>query len=213
MLKHPKYTCPFCEHVMSSDDITEVTDKYFKCTSPTCPVVFIPRDAGIRQAVVKAVRERYRSKYECLKCNRSYVPFAVSHSDAYSVCPGCHFEDPLEEYTRDCVKPHFQGKYCSSKECYFPRCESCNRFYDPYRYSVVAEDPEDYEEYEVFLCCECVDKQSKIDGISYEAFTDGSGCGGNPCKLLPIRKYSRVELDDCELHKLSLFYLPSVDAV
>lgn len=211
MLKHQKYKCPFCKNVMSSDDITEVTDKYFKCTSSRCPAVYIPRNSHIRQEVVKTVRESYWH-YDCAKCNRTYVPFAVPHNDAYSVCPGCCFENPLDKHTRDCVKPYFQGKYCSSKECYFPRCESCYRFYDPYRYSVVAEDPETYDEYEVFLCCKCVYKKSKIDGISYDAYTDGSGCGGNPYDLLPIHKYSCVKLD-CELHKLFLFYLPSVDAV
>lgn len=198
MLKYLTYECPFCGHLMPRDEIVDFNDKYFKCTSGYCDVMYIPRDAIVRRKLCDILREQQAKETTCAKCSERYVSDCVLHTEQFSVCPHCSFNNSYSEDVQFDSRRHFHGG--SGRYGDFPRCEDCDRYYDNYKYNIYEYGHDLDPDYQQFVCGECLSDHPDF----VQSYYDGDGA---PCSLPEIEEYPKIELTS-ELHKLSLFYLP-----
>jgi hypothetical protein len=192
------HECPSCYVKITLGEKLKNTDKYIKCTCYDCLIGYIPRNRKTQRELRTLLESCETSDYvNCAKCEKSYVPHCVIHTDRFSVCPRCSFQNSYDKDKQLQAERYFTGG--SGRYGSYRRCEDCNQYYDNYKYRIFEDSYKDEDE-ERFICRDCI--------VAYPTFVhDGDGCGGQPFTLPDVKSYPEIELNS-KLHQLSLTYLP-----
>jgi hypothetical protein len=215
------YECPACFFKFTKSEIVEYNDKWIKCPSPDCVVVFIPRAKDMRITLINLLKKYktcgfYHGRLTtfCPQCERDYVTECVPHTDQFSLCPSCYFPNPHSDYVRDEIYRYFNGGINTRV------CEDCGNRYDSTQYLIL--DTESKYPYspvlgdECYVCRECLANHPTYikSMVCYDCYYHYKvkNCKhiyglGEPCRLTKLEDYPTTELCDA-LHQFTMSYLP-----